>query len=95
MGAPYEWSATGLPCYRSGQAPPFLCTLGQLADLGLRSTGGQAAFVDSQHGDVALYMITETELASPNAWPPAKPGETETGPGATLNSPWPAPQAQP
>ncbi len=70
MMTPYEWSATGLPCYRAGQAPPFLRTASQLEELGLRPIGRQAAVVDSQHGDAALYLLTETELLNRIVWPP-------------------------
>ncbi|WP_329052980.1 hypothetical protein OG738_09700 [Amycolatopsis sp. NBC_01488] len=79
MGTPYDWSTIGLPCYRVGQAPPFLRTIAQLTELGLRPTGNRAAFVDSQHGDAALYLITETKLLNPDAWPLVKPDGARGG----------------
>ncbi|MEU3767904.1 hypothetical protein AB0E55_22870 [Amycolatopsis keratiniphila] len=75
MPTPYGWSETGLPCYRPGAAPPFLRTTNQLADMGLRSTGRTAAFVDSQYGPAALFLLTETDLLPGTLWPPATPAD--------------------
>jgi len=73
MGQPSGWSEHGLPCYSSGTAPSFLWTENQLRDHGLAPTGGCCALVESQYGPAALYLITETALAVPRAWPPVRP----------------------
>ena len=73
VSTPYEWTPHGLPCYRVGQAPPFLQTDGQLRALELRAGGGPCAYVDSQHGPAALYLITDAVLAAPSSWPPSRP----------------------
>lgn len=70
---PYEWTPLGLPCYRVGDAPRFLVTQSQLEGFGLRAGDGPCAYVDSQHGPAALYLITDAVLANPNGWPPARP----------------------
>lgn len=71
--AVYQWTPSGLPCYRVGQAPPFLWTESQLRAIELRAGGGPCAFVDSQYGPAALYLITDAALADPDSWPPARP----------------------
>ncbi|MEV0074336.1 MULTISPECIES: hypothetical protein [unclassified Amycolatopsis] len=81
MAQPSAWSQSGRPCYRTGSAPSFLWTEKQLRDHGLRpATGAADAFVESQHGPAALYLITACELDDPHAWPPIRPAEG--GPGS-------------
>lgn len=70
---PYEWTPHGLPCYRSQAAPAFLCTETQLRGLGLAPGGAPCAYVDSQYGPAALYLVTEAQLAQPEKWPPSHP----------------------
>lgn len=70
---PYEWTPTGLPCFRSQQAPPFLKTRDQLAELGLVPGGPHCALVDSSYDPARLYLITEATLAEPESWPPRRP----------------------
>lgn len=69
---PYDWTPSGQPCYRLRQAPRFLATRSDLADLGLVATSSPAAYVDSQYGLAALYVLPDTELADPGAWPPRR-----------------------
>ena len=73
MGQPSGWSEQGLPCYSSGTAPSFLWTENQLREQGLVPAGGCCALVESQYGPAALYLITESALADPRAWPPVQP----------------------
>ncbi|WP_161780834.1 hypothetical protein [Amycolatopsis orientalis] len=47
--------------------------MSQLADMGLRSTGQIVAFVDSQYGPAALFLLTETDLLPGCSWPPVNP----------------------
>ncbi|UMO99960.1 hypothetical protein [Amycolatopsis sp. EV170708-02-1] len=84
MPTPYRRSETGLPCYRPGAAPPFLRTTNQLEDMGLCSTGRTAAFVDSQYGPAALFLLTETDLLPGTTWPPIMSAEqTSVRPSAS------------
>lgn len=63
-----------MPCFGVSQAPPFLWTESQLRAVQLRPGEGPcAAFVDSQHGPAALYLITDAVLTDPASWPPARP----------------------
>ncbi|TCO58334.1 hypothetical protein [Actinocrispum wychmicini] len=73
MSVPYDWTPHGLPCYHANQAPGFLRTQSQLEEMGLRPTGGACAYVDSQYGPAALYLITDSTLANPRSWPPTRP----------------------
>lgn len=75
MSTPYTWTPHGLPCYHVGQAPPFLWTENQLRAMQLRSGGGPCAYVDSQYGPAALYLITDAVLLDPRSWPPARPDQ--------------------
>lgn len=77
MQTPYEWTPLGLPCYRVGEAPPYLVTQSQLRGLGLVAGDGPCAYVDSQHGPAALYLITAAVLANPGSWPPVRPEQRD------------------
>ncbi|WP_143132619.1 hypothetical protein [Amycolatopsis rubida] len=80
------WSPTGAPCYASGAAPAFLWTEKPLREQGLRPAAGAAdAFVQSQHGLAALYLIAACVLDNPAAWPPPRPAEGEP---AAATPPW-------
>jgi hypothetical protein len=73
MRQPPGWSEHGLPCLSSGTAPPFLWPEKQLREHGLIPGGGRGALVESQYGPAALYLITDTALADPRAWPSVRP----------------------
>jgi hypothetical protein len=78
VSAPYTWTPNGVPCFRVGQAPPFLWTESQLRAVDLRPGAGPcAAFVESQYGPAALYLITDAILADPGRWPPARPEQPD------------------
>ncbi|WP_410646508.1 hypothetical protein [Amycolatopsis sp. cmx-4-54] len=58
----------------------------QLRDHGLRPSAGVAdAFVWSQYGPAALYLITTCELDGTEAWPPPRPAGDEPAAGTP---PW-------
>ena len=67
---PYDWTPSGLPCYRSGEAPRFLVMRSDLTARGLIPRSAPVAQVDSQHGPAALYLITDSTFSEPDAWPP-------------------------
>ncbi len=70
------WAPNGAPCFASGTAPSFLWMEKQLREHGLRpATGVADAFVQSQHGPAALYLITTCVLENPDAWPPLRPAD--------------------
>ena len=71
---PYKWTETGIPCYRSREAPPFLLTREELWTLGLVPTKGPAAIVDTRYDPKPLYLVTEATLALalPESWPPRR-----------------------
>jgi hypothetical protein len=82
---PIGWSPAGAPCYASGFAPAFLFTEKQLREHGLRPPAGAAdAFVQSQHGPAALYLITACVLEDAGAWPPPRPARSEPA----ADAPW-------
>ncbi len=69
MPTPGQPTHRDLPLYSSGHAPPFLFTNTQLENIELRPGAPVRAYVESNHGPAALYLVTEARLIDPERFP--------------------------